>query len=232
MTPPAEPTPLECDPAIDALWRQRGIADVAAVRANASERTLVALAGPAAADLASGTVLQLAAAANDVWVRPLERLPRDPNEQLLIAELFVAFGLGRSGQPVTDELTWEPVACDVDSARWRTTIPVGYRFYEGHFTGYPVLAGAVQLRQLLLPCLQLAVAEQPLPTLTGFEGIKFLARNQPGDTVDVVLRPTKNPRQIAFEIARGATRCTAGKALFAADLPPLVSSPASDRESP
>ena len=65
----------------------------------------------------------------------------------------------------------------------RCRIPDNYVFYEGHFTDYPVLAGGAQLHELVLPCLRLLCAT--LPPLEKLDNIKFLARVQPGDLIDV-----------------------------------------------
>jgi 3-hydroxymyristoyl/3-hydroxydecanoyl-(acyl carrier protein) dehydratase len=121
---------------------------------------------------------------------------------------------------VTRDLAWRRLPVDGPAGgavQWRTTIPADYAFYDGHFDGYPVLAGGVQLHELVLPCLAASCGE--LPPVRALDGVKFLARNVPGDTIDVVLRRHAEPERIQFEIRRGETRCTTGRATFAAPVP-------------
>ena len=126
---------------------------------------------------------------------------------------------GRGGAPVTRTLAWREVARGSDEATWRTEIPSDYLFYEGHFEGYPVLAGGVQLHELVLPRLRAAAGD--LPALKQLDGVKFLARFVPGDTVDVTLRRLDDPQRVTFEVRRGETRCTTGRMSFAAPVAAL-----------
>ncbi|MBL9080124.1 MAG: hypothetical protein JNL08_21705 [Planctomycetes bacterium] len=97
-----------------------------------------------------------------------------------------------------------------EHARFRTTVPPDHFGFAGHFRGYPVLSGAVQLHELVLPCLHAAFG----PVAVGaFQDLKFLARIGPGDTVDVALRTVAADR-CEFTIARGDTKCSTGRAVF------------------
>jgi hypothetical protein len=185
-----------------------GVDDAAAVH-DFNGRALFAVAGPAAATAAT--------ARPDV--RAVATIPRDPNGRPLRAELCLAFGLGRDGQPVTRALSWRAVGATANEATWRTEIPSNYIFYEGHFDGYPVLAGGVQLHELVLPRLRAAAGD--LPQLEQLDGVKFLARFVPGDTLDLRLNRQPGARKVTFELRRGETRCTAGRLRFAAEVAPL-----------
>lgn len=166
----------------------------------------VALAGPGAEALAASLPNAHA----------LDTIPRDPNGQPQRAELCLLFGLGRNGQPVQRELQWTEVSRSDDEACWRTDLPEDYIFYEGHFTGYPVLAGGVQLHELVLPRLRALV--DTLPQLQQLDGIKFLSRFVPGETIDVTLQRQQDPSKVTFEVRRGDTRCTTGRLVFAAEV--------------
>ena len=92
---------------------------------------------------------------------------------------------------------------------FRTRLPLDYAFFEGHFPGYPVLAAAVQLHELVLPCLRRARPRAgPVARLAG---VKFPRRIVPGDALEVRLDFDDEGRDVAFEIARDGERCTQGR---------------------
>ena len=190
------------------LLARDGVEDAAVVHDHEG-RARVAVSGPAAAAVAAATPN----------ARALAAIPRDPNGQPLRAELCLLFGLGRDGQPVTRELSWRAVSCSDDEASWQTDIPADYLFYEGHFDGYPVLAGGVQLHELVLP--RLRASAGALPALEQLDGVKFLARFVPGETIDLTLRRQPDRHKVTFEVRRGDTRCTTGRLQFAGEVGPL-----------
>lgn len=196
---------------IAAALARDGVEDAAVVH-DRDDRPLRAVSGAGAA----------VAAAQTEGARALPTIPRDPNGQPLRSELCLLFGLGRSGQPVTRELRWTPLAGSADEATWRTELPRDYVFYEGHFDGYPVLAGGVQLHELVLP--QLRASAGALPALQQLDGVKFLARFTPGETIDLTLKRSAEGDKVTFEIRRGETRCTTGRLHFAASVPTLEGS--------
>lgn len=190
------------------LLARDGVEDAAVVHDHEG-RARVAVSGPAAVAVAAATPN----------ARALAAIPRDPNGQPLRAELCLLFGLGRGGQPVTRALSWRTVSCSDDEASWQTDIPADYLFYEGHFDGYPVLAGGVQLHELVLP--RLRASAGALPALQQLDGVKFLARFVPGETIDLTLRRQPDRHKVTFEVRRGDTRCTTGRLQFAAEVGPL-----------
>jgi 3-hydroxymyristoyl/3-hydroxydecanoyl-(acyl carrier protein) dehydratase len=95
-----------------------------------------------------------------------------------------------------------------DERRFRALIPERYAFFEGHFPSYPVLAGIVQLHELVLPCARLA--GHRLHRVRRLRNLKFLARIVPGDEVDVLVR-TIDGMTIGFEVLRGTTLCSTGR---------------------
>jgi len=142
---------------------------------------------------------------------------RDPNGQVLLAEWHLQQGLGRRGQQVTRELVFAAQLHDDGAATVRTTLPRDYLFFEGHFEGYPVLAGGVQLHNMLLPALRALCGE--LPDVTALDGLKFLARMAPGDDIDIRLEPNDDRTRVSFAFVHGERRCTVGRVTFAAALP-------------
>ncbi|MBX3464587.1 MAG: hypothetical protein KF830_15570, partial [Planctomycetes bacterium] len=97
--------------------------------------------------------------------------------------------------------------------RFATTVPPDHFGFAGHFPTYPVLSGAVQLHELVLPCLRLAWG-QVAPV--AFTDLKFLARIAPGDAVEVVVRTVGGDR-CEFEILRAGTRCSTGRVSLRAE---------------
>jgi 3-hydroxymyristoyl/3-hydroxydecanoyl-(acyl carrier protein) dehydratase len=189
---------------LDAILTQEGITDVA-VTCTGDGRALTALSGPGAAALAK----------DNPDARAFTAIPRDPNGQALTPEIFMAFGLGRAGGAVTRQLQWQHRPPQSSQAWMRCRIPDNYVFYEGHFTDYPVLAGGAQLHELVLPCLRLLCAT--LPPLEKLDNIKFLARVQPGDLIDVSAKASEDRRSVTFEVhkAEHGVRCTSGRLHFA-----------------
>ena len=94
----------------------------------------------------------------------------------------------------------------------RTTIPADYMYFDGHFRGYPVLAGVVQLHELVLPCVRRLRPD--LPSLSKLSGLKFPSRILPGDAVEILLRWDEIGTVVQFEIFSNGQRCTQGKLQF------------------
>ena len=203
------PTNSPHQPLIAQLLSHAGITD-ATVVTTSDQRIVIALAGPAAEQLASSIEHAYAFA----------EIPRDPNGQPQIGEVFLAVGLGRSGSAITRDLNWIVTASDDDTATLRTTVPNNYLYFEGHFAGYPVLAGGVQLHELVMASMQQVCTT--LPTLTKLDSIKFVARIGPGDTIEVLLKRDVDKSKIEFEIRKQNVRCTFGRLQFAAPVAPLT----------
>jgi 3-hydroxymyristoyl/3-hydroxydecanoyl-(acyl carrier protein) dehydratase len=92
-------------------------------------------------------------------------------------------------------------------------VPPDYGFFEGHFEGYPVLAGAVQLHEFVLPCLRRLRPDAG--ALAGLTGLKFPRRIRPGDRVELRLAYTDGAREVDFELLVEGERCTHGRLLLA-----------------
>ena len=206
-------------PRIEELLRCEGITD-AAVVCSSDNRLLIAIAGPGAVAMAPTTPN----------ARAFTQIPRDPNGQPQVADVFLAFGLSRTGCEVRHNLHWQITSCDENRATLRTTVPLNYLFFEGHFATYPVLAGGVQLHELMMPCLRQVCAE--LPAINQLDGIKFLARIAPGDEIDVLIERGEDPSRVSFEVRKLDVRCTHGRVQFATAIPPLQRCAHSNTHSP
>jgi len=89
-----------------------------------------------------------------------------------------------------------------------TRIPHEHAGFDGHFPGFAVLPAAVQLRELVLPCLRAWAPDAGSPR--AWSGLKFPARIQPGDALRVVLRPAPDGTRVSFQIERDGEVCTRG----------------------
>ncbi|MCB9877034.1 MAG: hypothetical protein H6835_05465 [Planctomycetes bacterium] len=203
--------------AIDSLRRCAGVHDVDAVPVPDAPVVVAAAAGPGATAAIRDADRALPDGRELRWVA-FDVMPRDPNGRLCTADVWLRAGRGRDGRAVLRTLDWQRVPDDDAAvAVLRTTMPRDYLFFEGHFTGYPVLAGAVQLQELVVARLVDLCGE--LPPLELIDGIKFLQRIAPGDAIALRLQRSDDARKISFEVSRDGARCTAGRAVFTAALP-------------
>jgi 3-hydroxymyristoyl/3-hydroxydecanoyl-(acyl carrier protein) dehydratase len=95
-------------------------------------------------------------------------------------------------------------------------LPAELVFFQGHFPGAPVLAGAAQLEALVLP--GVAQVRPDLGPLARATRIKFHRPLGPGDRVTLHMSfPPAGPQggQVGFRITRDAVVCTAGTLHFA-----------------
>ncbi len=115
------------------------------------------------------------------------------------------------------ELVWKEVPSrddgDLQRRTFTTHIPSNYSFFEGHFRGYPVLAGVVQLHELVLPCVRRVRPE--LGDVARMGGLKFPSRIAPDESLAITLSWHAEAPKVTFEIARGDERCTLGWLAFA-----------------
>lgn len=146
----------------------------------------------------------------------VDSLPREPSGKLPRRPLLALFGLRPDGTAPSPRLgVGEPVV-DPDDPRVVTAtlrVPSDYVYFDGHFDTYPILAGVVQLHEVLVPLVERARPRWgPLRELLR---VKFLGRIVPGDEVSVTLRFSEERPDCDFEITRGKTRCSGGRLRFA-----------------
>lgn len=202
----------------DVLRRQPGVADAAvvAIAAEAGRgHQLLAAVVPADCDLAKVRAGLLEhfepSCLPRRWIG-LDAVPREENGKLQRARMLRRFGLGADERPLGRPLDFDAfdVEREAEGARVRASLrlPAGWDAFEGHFEGHPVLAGALQLKELVLPLVRRAFPE--LGGVRGLSRVKFNGRIVPQDALEIALeRPGPAPR-IRFEIRRGADLCSSG----------------------
>jgi acyl-coenzyme A synthetase/AMP-(fatty) acid ligase len=140
----------------------------------------------------------------------VESLPREDNGKLARASLLRLFGLTPGGKPIAWEVEVGPAETSREEDRARheipVTIPEHFGFFDGHFTGYPILPGAAQLTELVVP--RVRELHPELGRVAGFRKMKFLGRIEPGDRLRVLL--DVHGATATFEIRKASEICSAG----------------------
>lgn len=141
------------------------------------------------------------------------------------------FGLGTDAVPLSWSLSAGDVSPDVSSPSdapgvgssrpppgqierqgRRLRVPSRYGYFAGHFTGYPILPGAAQLSEIVLPCVRSARPE--LGRLVKMARLKFQERILPDDVVEVHLAAAQDASCVDFSLRRGETVCASGRLWF------------------
>jgi acyl-coenzyme A synthetase/AMP-(fatty) acid ligase len=134
----------------------------------------------------------------------VDAIPKEANGKIPRDRLLRLFDLQADGQPVNWTLEWgEPVSGregDRESLEIPVRIPEDYAWFEGHFEDYPVLAGAVQLKELILPTVSRAFPK--LGSVLTMSRIKFSGRIIPGDRVVVRVERGARLARVQFEIRK------------------------------
>jgi acyl-CoA synthetase (AMP-forming)/AMP-acid ligase II len=145
----------------------------------------------------------------------LDRLPREANGKLQNSRVLRLFGLAPDGKPLARELTFNKpltVSNEGHTVTVDVHVPEDYIWYGGHFETYPVMAGIVQLHELLLPLVQQFRPE--LGPIRALQRVKFLGRVAPGDTIQIELVFSAEAPECDFTIRKGARSCSAGRVSF------------------
>jgi 3-hydroxyacyl-[acyl-carrier-protein] dehydratase len=95
-------------------------------------------------------------------------------------------------------------------------VPEDYAWYAGHFPGYPIMAGVVQLHELVMPAV--ASVHPGLGELRSVTNVKFHKRIVPGDALELSLSwpdaAADGGLPFDFEIRRDAKVCAAGRLTY------------------
>jgi 3-hydroxymyristoyl/3-hydroxydecanoyl-(acyl carrier protein) dehydratase len=149
----------------------------------------------------------------------VHELSREPNGKLPRARLLRLFKLDEQGQPIDFTIPWSAPRTEVTDSHeahvFDVTIPERYGWFEGHFPGYPLLAGAVQIKELVLPAVTRAFPE--LSTVTEMSNLKFTGRILPGDALVVRVARERGQGAVHFEVKNASATCTTGKIAFRAE---------------
>lgn len=139
-------------------------------------------------------------------------LPKEANGKIQRDRLYRLFGLGPDGAPVNWTLEWgEPkveVLDERESFEISVRVPEDYAWFEGHFELFPVLAGAAQLKDLILPIVERAFPE--LGDVESMSRIKFSGRITPGNTLTVGVARGPRKQRIEFQIIKADEVCSTG----------------------
>jgi hypothetical protein len=147
------------------------------------------------------------------------RVPRTSTGRPRRDRVLEQFACDASGNPLRFELAWDPsepdaVQHDEPNRRvFHVHVPADYGHFAGHFAGYPILPGAAQLSELVLPCVRRARPE--LGRLEHMARVKFSARIQPDERIAVGLSWRAGERTLEFTLHRAETLCAAGRLTFA-----------------
>ncbi|MFK7895787.1 MAG: class I adenylate-forming enzyme family protein [Myxococcota bacterium] len=145
-------------------------------------------------------------------------LPREENGKLLRARLLRLFGLRADGHAENWKMDWRPAVRSRDGEAERVEVevdlPDDYAWFEGHFDDYAVLAGAAQLKELILPAVESAFPD--LGRLESMNRVKFLERIVPGAALRITLVHEDSSARVQFRIdERDGATCSAGHLIFA-----------------
>jgi 3-hydroxymyristoyl/3-hydroxydecanoyl-(acyl carrier protein) dehydratase len=131
-------------------------------------------------------------------------LPREDSGKLVRARLLALFDEQEGTEEGTEEGGPEKKTIAV-------TIPADWRFFRGHFDDFPVLAGVVQLNEIVLRELRVCWPEHR--HLRQVIGLKFRKPIGPGDVLELELVRAA-PGRVAFELRRGTIVATSGTLEF------------------
>ena len=96
------------------------------------------------------------------------------------------------------------------------TIPSDWHFFRGHFDDMPILAGVVQLNEIVLRELRACWPEHR--QLRRVIGLKFRKPIRPGDAVELELTRTPSAK-VAFELRLASGVASSGVLEFLSELP-------------
>lgn len=143
-------------------------------------------------------------------------LPVGPSGKLARQPLLRLFGLHEDGRSFNWKLDWdEPIQEEKDGRNgfaFPVRVPDDFGWFEGHFDGYPILAGAAQLKELVLPAIDRAFPG--IGRLRSMSRLKFTGRITPGSALVVRVSRGARPERIVFAIERQDGVCSQGALVF------------------
>jgi len=142
----------------------------------------------------------------------VDLLPRDLNGKAPRERILGLFDLRSDGRPKNWTLGWgramKSTEGETESLEIPVCVPEDYAWFEGHFEEYPVLAGAVQLKELVLPTVARAFPE--LGAVRRMSRIKFSGRITPGNDLSIRVERDARKGRVGFEIRKGGEVCSRG----------------------
>jgi len=101
------------------------------------------------------------------------------------------------------------LSTDGESHRLPVHVPTDLRYLEGHFPGDPIVPG---IAQLALAERAAHTAHADLGAPKGIRRLKFSARIDPGDDLEIELKRTE--AKVRFVIRRDETECSRGTIIY------------------
>lgn len=143
----------------------------------------------------------------------VDSLPKEVNGKTPRDRLLRLFGLQRDGRPMNWKLEWgEATRLEredgAETLEISVRVPEDYAWFEGHFEEYAVLAGAAQLKDLILPVVARAFPE--LGSVQAMSRIKFSGRITPGNSLTVCVARGEKKARVEFEIRKATEVCSRG----------------------
>ncbi|HET8932369.1 MAG TPA: hypothetical protein VFN67_02970, partial [Polyangiales bacterium] len=133
------------------------------------------------------------------------------------AALLRLFGRAPDGAPLSWALRVDREQVEAGRALRYVHVPERYGYFAGHFPGYPLLPGAAQLSELVVPFVRAVRPE--LGRLTRMARLKFQERIVPNDLIEVSLHfgsSSAEEQSVEFALKRGDSVCANGRLWFAA----------------
>jgi acyl-coenzyme A synthetase/AMP-(fatty) acid ligase/3-hydroxymyristoyl/3-hydroxydecanoyl-(acyl carrier protein) dehydratase len=141
--------------------------------------------------------------------RIVEALPRESNGKLVRRRLLDLFAAAAPGS--TNPVVMGGAA---EFVRDEVHFPPDSRCFLGHFDGFPVVPGVVQVNDLVLR--RIRAAWPGLRHLRRIVALKFRSPIRPGDTVAVEIRRSASSR-VVFQIQRSGGTVSSGTLVFEPD---------------
>lgn len=146
-------------------------------------------------------------------LRCVPTLPRDADGHIDRATVLRQFGRLPDGRLAMRTLDIETLPNDGATHRFRTTLPATFFAFDGHFATYAVLSGAMQLHEVVMPCVRRTLAPAAVEP-AAFHDLKFLARIAPEDPIEIAITPNDARTTCEFTIACRGKKCSTGRVVL------------------
>jgi 4-coumarate--CoA ligase (photoactive yellow protein activation family) len=137
--------------------------------------------------------------------RAVAALPREDNGKLTRERLLALFAPGA------------PAASSTGPAESYVTpfaVPMDWSYFRGHFDGFPLVAGVVQMTEIVLP--RVAARWPHLARPRRISNLKFRSPIEPGDALELEVTRTA-PLKVSFTLRRHADIMSSGTLEFAGE---------------
>lgn len=144
----------------------------------------------------------------------VSQVPRDSFGRVFEQDIWALFGVNRDGIPRSKSIFFSAVESDEQGYRCQVNVPVDYRWFDGHFSNYPVMPAAIQLEELVVKLLK-DLKLLPEKTRLRFERLKFNRRILPGATLQLSIETSKNkPHEFRFSTKEDDRLCSSGRIII------------------